>query len=653
MRGDSSTGEPEPNDDSSNARNPTHTGTNEGWRPDRRSLLRATGAMLGGVALGSTGLDGARAATAATRTTPDLEHFVQPVPRPTVREPDGQRDGADYHEIVLQEFETAVHPDLPATTMWGFDGQFPGPLIQGRIREPIAVEFDNSQLPDDHLLSVDERINGTQPEHYPDYDGPVPEVRTVTHFHGLNVPPEEDGQADMWMSPDGVTGPRFTDSLHELPNEQSRLTSTYHDHALGISRLNIYAGLVGFYNLVGPAEEARDLPTGEYDVPLMLNDRTFADDGSLHYPETFEANVGGDTMLVNGAAWPYLEVEPRRYRLRPVNTSNGRTYNLRLRGETCGCTPIMYQFAAGHGFLDRLVSIGPGCHMDSLLLAPFERADVLVDFSEFAGETLTLTNDAPFPFAGFQDEDHAGGHDEGGDGHGDESGPAIEEVLQIRVAEETSGPDESTPIEDLRMPYSPEVLSPWVQRTQEIRTRQMTLSMVQDEFGLNMHLLNDRRFFDETVHEPELGSVEIWELTNESMHTHPIHLHLVEFDVIGRGPDGTHDPRPNETRGKDTVQVDPDETVRIAVEFRDHLGKYPFHCHVLEHEDHEMMRPFEVVPPGEGDGADGAGGDDADEAAGEEGDGSAGEGGDADASHGDDGTTSASGGLAPWRGGRR
>jgi spore coat protein A len=307
--------------------------------------------------------------------------------------------------------------------------------------------------------------------------------------------------------------------------------------------------------------------------------------------------------------WPYLEVDPRRYRLRFVNTSNGRTYGLRLENDDGTETPTLYQFAAGHGFLERVVTIGPGGDLDSLLLAPFERGEVVVDFSAHAGETFTVSNDAAFPYSG--GDDH-GGHD----GHGG-AGPQLDELLQIRVRN-PRGPvsDDSADPTTLDLP-STTGPSENAART----TRHMTMTMTRDEHGLPLHLLNNRRFGDETRVEPQLGTTEIWAVENTTVHTHPLHLHLVQFEVLGRGPDGTEAPAPNEV-GKDTVRVNPGETVRILVTFSDFAGQFPWHCHVLEHEDHEMMRPFEVVrgssdgrhegdregdDHGQGDGSNGGG----------------------------------------------
>ncbi|MDF9745285.1 multicopper oxidase family protein [Natrinema salsiterrestre] len=539
--------------------------------------------------------------------SPHLEKYKRELPIPEERPPDGTRNGADYHEIEVKETTHSFHPDLEDTTIWGFGGQFPGPLLAGDRNEELAIEFDNSQLPDEHLFEIDDRIEGTTSENYVDYDGPVPDVRTVTHFHGLNTATESDGQADMWTSPDGVTGPRFQRDVQEMPNRQSRMSTVYHDHARGISRLNNYAGLVGPYIIRSQREEQLDLPEDEYDIPLVLADRSFEDDGSLHYPEKFVANFAGDTATVNGKAWPYLEVEPRKYRFRIANVSNGRTYDLSLENEDedHDAVPTMFQIAPDHGFLEEVVSIGHGGDMESLIVAPFERAEIVVDFSDHAGETFTVTNDAEFPYEGGMDHgdggmDHGDGMDgmdmggDGGMGHGDMEHPEIDEVMQIRVTEETTEPDTSTHPSDLRLPNR-NGPNPAAAKT----TREMTMGMGTDEHGLMIHKLNGRTWGDEIQHKPQLGTTEIWELVNDDMHTHPIHLHLVEFEVLERErhntDHGPQPPLPNERGGKDVVRVNPGETVRIAAKFGDFAGKYPFHCHILEHEEHAMMRMFEVV----------------------------------------------------------
>lgn len=549
----------------------------------RRRLLQACAAL---------GVTSAVPGYATAESGPDLEKFVQPLPVPSVREPDGKRKGADYYEIPLREFERKVHPDLPPTTFWGFDGAVPGPVVKARRNERIKLRFDNTDLPSEHLFDVDQRVDGTSSEDYPDYDGLVPDVRTVVHQHGLNVEWESDGQAAAWKSPDGTTGPRFVKHVHDLPNRQPRMTASYHDHALGISRLNNYAGLNGFYVIESAQEKRLNLPSGEYDVPVMLQDKTFEADGSLHYPSSFVPNFAGDTAFVNGAVWPYMEVEPRRYRFRLVNQSNGRTFDLALESDhedgaysDEADVPLLYQFASDQGFLEDVVPIGPGRDLESLVLGPFERAEVVVDFSGHEGETFTVTNDAEFPFSGGRSGD--GGHD----GHGGGSDTHLGDIMQFRVIDpDHEVVDDSVHPRDLSLPTHPGYNE---QAAKE--TRHMTMEM-RMENGLTTHVLNGKTFSDEGVDaKPQLGTTEVWEFENNTMHTHPIHLHLVEFRVIGRGPDGTEDPSPNERGPKDVVRVDPDETVRIITKFGDFTGKYPWHCHILEHEEQAMMRPFEVV----------------------------------------------------------
>ena len=532
-------------------------------RLSRRRLLQA------GAALGVAGVVPQTSTEVAAQTSgsPALDKFVQELPIPSVKEPDGQREGADAYEFQQTEFTHSFHPDLPDTTVWGFDGSYPGPMVEAEQGEPIHVRVDNSELPSDHLLTVDERVDGTTSENYPNYDGPVPEVRTVTHFHGLELAPENDGQADMWTSPDGVTGPRFVNEWQELPMEQGRTTSTYHDHTLGITRLNAYAGLVGLYSITTDEEESLDLPEGEYDVPLVIQDKSFNSDGSLSYPEGFVPQFLGDTAVVNGAAWPSLEVEPRRYRFRIVNGANHRSFDLGLTNESGSGVPTMYQFAPDHGFLESVVSIGSGGDLDSLLLTSFERAEIVVDFSDYAGQTLTLTNSA-------------------------EMGPDLTELVQFQVSDPDQAPsDPSADPTSLSLP-SPTSYDEGDART----TREMTLGVTVDEdTGLITHTLNGFSYGDEGAEVyPRLGTTEVWELVNESGGRHPIHLHLVTFRVIGRGPDGTEPPDPNERGPKDTVRVDAGETVRIIAEFSGYTGRFPWHCHMLEHEDNKMMIPFVV-----------------------------------------------------------
>ena len=542
----------------------------------RRRLLQA------GTSLGIAGAVTQTSSRAAAQTSPTLEKYIQPLPIPDVREPDGKHRGADSYEIPITEFTQNLHPDLPDTTLWGFDGIYPGPIIKAKQNQSLRVRFDNSQLPEDHLLNVDYQVHGTTSENYPGYDGPVPEVRTVTHFHGLKIKPENDGQSGMWTSPDGVTGPAFSSAWQELPMRQSRLTSTYHDHTLGIVRLNAYAGLVGLYYIQSQREENLILPSGEYDIPLLLQDKSFNSDGSLDYPKTWTPSFAGDTAVVNGAVWPYLEVEPRRYRFRLVNGANHRTFSLQLHNESNQGIPTLFQFAPDHGFLESVVPIGPAGDLNSLVLQPFERGEVIVDFSDHAGETLTLTNNAELPY------------------RGKNSGSDLSELLQIRVTDSSEDPmDNSADRTKINLP-NPHKFS----RNSVAKTREMDLGVAVED-GSVTYQLNGYGFGDSgSTVRPQFGSTEIWKIKNNTSGSHPIHLHLVTFRVIGRGPNGTHPPDPNERGHKDTVRVEPGETVRIITRFDGYAGRFPWHCHMLEHEDNEMMLHFDVSK-GQGQGRKG------------------------------------------------
>ena len=544
----------------------------------RRRVLQA------GAALGAAGVIPITSDMAtAQSSSPALEKYVQPLPIPDVRTPDESKNGVDSYQIPVTEFTQNLHPDLPNTTLWGFDGMYPGPLIATQQNQPVQFSFDNSALPNDHLLQIDKRVHGTTSENYPDYDGPVPDVRTVTHFHGLKTKPENDGQSGMWTSPDGVTGPGFANQWQELPLDQPRLTSTYHDHTLGITRLNNYAGLTGMYTIQSQAENDLNLPSGEYDIPLLIQDKSFNADGSLDYPDEWVTMFRGDTAVVNGAVWPYVEVEPRRYRFRIANGANHRTFSLRLENTSGQGIPTLHQISPGHGFLKSVVPIGPTENLNSLVVQPFERGEVIVDFSDHAGETFALTNNAELPYTG------------------ENSGSDLSDLMQIRVANPSTPPvDNSADPSDLTLP-SPAEFS----EDNASMTREMTLGNSTESSELPITwLLNGYGFGDENATvKPELGSTEIWELNNPTFNSHPIHLHLVTFRVLGRGQDGTEPPAPNERGHKDTVRVEPDETVRIITRFDGYTGEYPWHCHMLEHEDNAMMVRFEVVP-GESDNKD-------------------------------------------------
>ncbi|HYG58462.1 MAG TPA: multicopper oxidase, partial [Symbiobacteriaceae bacterium] len=474
-----------------------------------------------------------------------------------------------------QQVQQQLHRDFPPTPVWGYEGMYPGPTIEAQVGRPIAVRYVN-ELPTDHLLPVDHSIHGAEPFR--------PEVRTVVHLHGGNVSDEFDGHPDAWFTPGLTTnGPRFVTNLFRYPNMQTPATLWYHDHAVGITRLNVYAGLAAFYLLRDEKEKALRLPHGPYEIPLVIQDRTFNADASLSYPDTIVPEFFGNTILVNGKVWPFLEVEPRRYRFRLLNGSNARFYRLRLDPAL-----PMVQIGVDGSFLPKPVTV------TELVLGPAERADVIIDFAGSEGVVFTLTNDAPTPFP---------------DGDAPDANTGV--VMQFRVTLPLSGRDRS------RIPGKlPEV--PLPDLADVARTRDLTLNERTDEMGRILPLLGTRDiqgrplpllWGDSETEFPRLGDTEVWRLINTTADTHPIHVHLVRFVILDRQPfdvarleetgelvfTGPPVPAdPNEGGLKDTVRANPGEVTRILARFCDFPGGFVWHCHILEHEDHEMMRPYVV-----------------------------------------------------------
>ncbi|WP_339106306.1 multicopper oxidase [Haloterrigena salinisoli] len=583
----------------------------------RRKLLLAAGvsgvSALAGCATDNTPSDTetASATTVAAHSSPDLEKWVDEVPRPGVAEPTETKDGQPYYEIEMSEVEQELHSDLPTTTVWGYDGQFPGPTIEAEQGEPIYVQWQNN-LPDEHLLPVDTTVHEEMVPY--GIDG----VRTVTHLHGGNVEAASDGHAQAWFTRDfAKTGPSFEKKDYYYVNDQPPATLWYHDHAIGITRLNVYAGLAGFYLLRNDHERELGLPDGEYEIPLVLQDRSVNEDGSLFYPSAVSEDRGGDDSypepsivpefygdvpVVNGKAWPRLSVDPRTYRFRMLNGSNSRYYNLKLleydesSAETSSDGPSFVQIGNDGGLLSEPVELD-----DRLEIGPGQRADVVVDFSDYAGETVLLHNDAPSLYRGSLEDS-------------DETKP-LPEIMLVDVADSATGEDSGT---------VPDTLTdvPDLPVESVDRHRHLTLAPGSDEYGRMKHLLGNQdqpsgyALDDPVTEEPELGTTEIWSLANNTGMSHPMHLHLVHFNVLGReplsdydsetngiDPDSLESPQPYELGWNDVVTVDPAEVVHVLVHFgeyeglfNDQTGEYMWHCHMIEHEDYDMMRPFRVVP---------------------------------------------------------
>jgi FtsP/CotA-like multicopper oxidase with cupredoxin domain len=600
----------------------------------------------------------------------------------------------DYYEIAVRQFPQHILPasmGIPTSTVWSYGSvnhpgtfNYPAFTIEAKWTAPVRVKWIN-QLVDangdylPHILPIDQTLHWANPPgglagrdeeglSQAPYSGPVP---IVTHLHGGHSGEESDGFAEAWFLPaarnipagyatvgshydafkaqaEALYGQAWTpgSAVFQYDNAQAASTLWYHDHSLGMTRANVYAGPAGFYLLrggpsdavtgvlPGPAPALGDPPGVKYyEIPIAIQDRSFNDDGSLFYPGNraffeglnqpptepyldipfipdracngrpsdispiFNPEFFGNTIVVNGNTWPYLEVEQRRYRLRFLNGCNSRFLILQMSNGL-----PFWQIGAEGGFLPAPVQL------DRLLLGLAERADVIVDFTNVArGTEVILQNLAP-------DEPFGGGVP------GVDFEPADEsttgQVMQFRVVAATSR-DTSTPPNQLVLPAPPPL--PEATRTRQVSLNEedsrtvrvttdddgnVTLACGRGEpFGPRFALLGTvaggagqgLRWDDPITENPALGATETWEMFNFTEDAHPIHIHEVLFQVLEREPFGgpARGPEPWETGRKDTVIAFPGEITRVKATF-DRAGLFVWHCHIVEHEDHEMMRPYRI-----------------------------------------------------------
>ncbi len=532
-------------------------------------------------------------ASLPARKKPTLPSYVDQLPIPSLIRP--PQDGSAIR-IRMREFLHKAHRDLRPTRMWGYNSMWPGPTFEVRKGQRLSVQWIN-HLPAKHFLPIDTTIHGSE-------EG-VPEVRTVTHIHGALVLPDSDGYPDAWVTSDGKTGSVRPANPCQYPNDQEARMLWYHDHAMGITRLNIHAGLAGMYIIRDDEEDGLNLPRGRFEIPLLIQDRSFNEDGALFYPAVqngtkpvWMQEFFGDSICVNGKATPYLEVEPRKYRFRMVNGSNARFYHLTLvpadaRGNPAGLpadAPPFQQIGSDSGLMPHPVQL------HYLIVSPGERFDLIVDFSEHKGANLALINDAPAPYT-----------------RGGEVVPT--DAMLFKVTKPLSGKDTSSLPDDLVrfVPLNP---------AHAARERLLSLTeMDRPSDGYTMiGLLGGKRWDDPITEDPKAGSMEIWSFANTTGDVHPIHIHLVQFQVLNRQPFDTKTylqtgklvytgrpmpPERNERPAwKDTIKTYPGYITRVIQKFDLPAGtvttpgqefRYVWHCHILEHEDNEMMRPYNIV----------------------------------------------------------
>ncbi len=521
----------------------------------RRRFLGRTGVLAAGISLNKL------PSSPQELTTLDpqkLRPYVDSLPIPQIAQPSGLRPSPEnpslqlpYYRMPMRQIESKVHRDLPPTRMWGFGSSSPGPTFETRSNRGLIVEWIN-ELPTQHFLPIDHTLHGAEAH--------VPAVRSVIHLHGGKTPPGSDGYPEAWFVPG-------KSAVCHYPNRQDAATLFYHDHTMGINRLNIYAGLQGMYLIRDEAEDSLNLPRGKYEIPLLVYDRFLLPDGQLEYPvspkpdKPWVPEVFGNAILVNGKLFPYLEVEPRKYRFRLMNGSNGRFYRFSL-----GKLFPLQQIGTEQGFLPAPITV------QRFLMAPAERIDFVFDFSAHAGENILLRSDTF-------------------------------EIMQFRVAGNGAGDPSLLP--PLLRSMAP------IRESRAVKTRRLTLDEQMDPVQRSMGmLLNNTPWHMPVTEKPLLNTTEIWELVNLTEDAHPIHLHLVRFQILDRRPFDTFEfqdkgtvrftgpaiaPAPSESGWKDTVRAEPGVITRIIIPFEGFAGRYVWHCHILEHEDNEMMRPFEVV----------------------------------------------------------
>jgi FtsP/CotA-like multicopper oxidase with cupredoxin domain len=613
----------------------------------------------------------------------------------------------DYYEIAVRQFAQQILPaGYPRTTVWGYgpkEARGGGPLIfnapsltiESRHNTPVRIKWVNelvdatgAYLP--HLLPVDPTLHWANPPGgvtgrdtrptFPvtpgPYTGPVP---LVTHVHGAaGVGDESDGYAEAWFLPDATNIPgeyattgRWYDffstkaaqkfgvawapgsATFQYPNAHPASTLWYHDHALGMTRLNVYAGPAGFFIVRGgPGDEVLDSRTGREavlpgpapshgdgpgqtyrEIPLAIQDRSFGRDGSLFYPDTrafFDGVPGpyvpdtdvspiwnpeffGNAIIVNGSTWPYLNVERRRYRFRLLNGCQSRFLILDF-GTIPGVD--LWQIGNDGGFLPAPVHL-TSVTGNRLLIAPAERYDVIVDFRDVLPGHYTLTNVGP-------DEPFGGGVP--GSDFPVADPLTTGQIMQFRVGA-AAARDRTTPPEFLELPAQPPLPAATVTRRLALLEEMSAsfddapaaalLGTIDGDPGETPAPWEAHMWKDAVTENPAVGDTETWELYNATGDAHPMHIHETAFEVVSRQEivvDEEHHTvaiaagstslpaEPWEAGRKDTVVAYPGQVTRVKARFNT-PGQYVWHCHIVEHEDNEMMRPYRIGPeqPGQPD----------------------------------------------------
>ncbi|HEY2578656.1 MAG TPA: multicopper oxidase domain-containing protein [Streptosporangiaceae bacterium] len=702
-----------------------------------------------------------------------VTQFVTPLPTFV-----GKRVNSSSVLSVMNEFQQNVLPDAfytrlaspfrRGTFLWGYanfkpgggaPAQWPGITVEAQRGSATTIKYVND-LPVNpvlrNYLTYDQTIHWADPLNaghvFTPYSGPIP---TVVHLHGGEDQSTSDGAPEAWFTNNGLHGRGYftaqrTDpnaAIYFYPNGQQSTTLWFHDHALGVTRLNVFSGLAAFYFIrdqfdTGLPNNPLRLPAGAQEIELMIQDRQFDTNGQLLFPDSnnnpslvdgppsnpqihpfWIPEFFGDTMCVNGRTWPFLAVEPRRYRFRIVNGSNARFVRMGLVDAASGATgPAMFQIGTDGGLLDtpvKLLGLPEPVNNDDpspttrLFLAPSERADIIIDFANQQGKTFTWTNDSQVPFPSGSPLDPA---------------DPTRSVMQFKVSlplssqDRTYDPSTGAPLrgggnqEPVIVRLANPATGTIAAGVTLSATRQLVLFEFEDPNGNGGNtagtpvedLVNNSKWNGErdgggfppipgsTLDQsgqgiwmtelPRVGSTEVWEFLNTTVDAHPIHIHLIQFQLLNRqavvidpntgqptyldtwanafpggtfngetangtwgpvnyqpgtiipgyGPPGNYftrnadgalggnpafspvltgpviPPNPNEAGWKDVAKTFPGFVNRYIIRWapqatavggvRPGQNQYSFdptkgpgyvvHCHILDHEDNEMMRPY-------------------------------------------------------------
>jgi spore coat protein A len=575
----------------------------------------------------------------AAAPPPDLTPFKDELYIPSILTPISDDGHTRVYRITMRNGKRLLHSELPAQTpFWGYDGQYPGPTIDVPRDRNVVVTFINAlDLPTNpadprtqwpFAIPPDVTTGGVPPNLVF-----VPEKPwTVVHLHGSPTRPDYDGWADNAYFPGEA-------ATHFYPTQERGAMLWYHDHGNMVTRLNVYAGLAGLYIVRDPATDA-GRPSGDHELPLVLQDRDFelTADGthftgrflyqSLNLNSKFEPR--SNIFLVNGTVRPFKKVDRDKYRLRILNGSNARFFRLAflLEGDVPN-TKTWEVIGVDGGPLKTPVpnpktatptAADPAATKEMVVMGPAERLDVIVDFSQYAaGTKVELVSLKP-------------------------NGAVLGKIMQFQVESAPAAPIVAESVHAITR--SPRLAAPYSAADEKPAAASAvapTVTLSKRMIGLymkgGMQTINGLMFHDAVEEKPEFNSEEIWEFLNATGDDHPMHLHLVNFEIIDRQaiaidtvalPDleefdekfriWLNDTSPTKPRlppgiifapgstamladayekePKDTVRVPTFTLTRVKVKFRIHTGLYMFHCHILEHEDMEMMRPLLVVPKG-------------------------------------------------------